>query len=187
MLAAAEALLLADARLTESVSFLATQPQEQVATSMPVLAESPCPWKQSHWRGRTCAGPVGEAAAWERPQVPTALAATQGGAAVAAEVEAGGRAWTVTAVSMGNPHAVVYSCSGGPIKAPAPSPRPGVPPALECPQPSLALVRMLQQWAAANRHTSLLDGSCGSAAGLQGCLMSTLLPVPHWLGKVLAV
>jgi hypothetical protein len=36
--------------------------------------------------------------------------------AVAAPLELGGRSWTVTAVSMGNPHAVVYSCDGAPVK-----------------------------------------------------------------------
>jgi diaminopimelate epimerase len=48
--------------------------------------------------------------------VPTTLPATRGGAAVAAELEVAGRTWTVTAVSMGNPHAVVYDSSEGPVK-----------------------------------------------------------------------
>lgn len=49
-------------------------------------------------------------------QVPTTLEATQDGAVVAAEVEVGGRTWTVSAVSMGNPHAIVYASSDGPVK-----------------------------------------------------------------------
>lgn len=48
--------------------------------------------------------------------VPTTLPATRDGTAVAAPLEVAGRSWTVTAVSMGNPHAVVYSSSDGPIK-----------------------------------------------------------------------
>lgn len=49
-------------------------------------------------------------------QVPTTLPATQDGAAVAAPLQTAGRSWTVTAVSMGNPHAIVYSSSDGPVK-----------------------------------------------------------------------
>lgn len=49
-------------------------------------------------------------------QVPTTLEATKDGAVVAAELEVGGRTWTVSAVSMGNPHAIVYASSDGPVK-----------------------------------------------------------------------
>ena len=43
------------------------------------------------------------------PAVPTTLAPTrEGGRVVAAPVDLGGRQLTVTAVSMGNPHAVVF-------------------------------------------------------------------------------
>lgn len=55
--------------------------------------------------------PILEAAA-----VPTKLEATQDGTAVAVQLEVAGRSWSVTAVSMGNPHAIVYSNSDGPIR-----------------------------------------------------------------------
>jgi diaminopimelate epimerase len=45
--------------------------------------------------------------------VPTTLPATQGGAAVAAPLNVGGVDWTVTAVSMGNPHALVFARGAG--------------------------------------------------------------------------
>lgn len=48
-------------------------------------------------------------------RVPTTLPPTQGDMVVAAPLEAAGSTWTVTAVSMGNPHAVVYSRDGKPI------------------------------------------------------------------------
>lgn len=50
------------------------------------------------------------------PSVPTTLPPTQGGAVVAAPLEVAGTRYTVTAVSMGNPHAVVYSAGGAPVK-----------------------------------------------------------------------
>mmetsp|Transcript_15982 Transcript_15982/g.48004 ORF Transcript_15982/g.48004 Transcript_15982/m.48004 type:complete len:341 (-) Transcript_15982:480-1502(-) len=53
---------------------------------------------------------------FEPSQVPTTLEATKDGAVVAAELEVGGRTWTVSAVSMGNPHAIVYASSDGPVK-----------------------------------------------------------------------
>lgn len=48
--------------------------------------------------------------------VPTTLAATKDGAVVAAPLEAGERTWEVTCVSMGNPHAIIYSSCCGDIK-----------------------------------------------------------------------
>lgn len=64
--------------------------------------------------GQVCVdmGPPTLAAA----DIPTTLPATRDGAAVAAQLEAAGRMWTVTAVSMGNPHAIVYESSEGPVK-----------------------------------------------------------------------
>lgn len=50
------------------------------------------------------------------PSVPTTLPPTQGSAVVAAPLEVLGTHYTVTAVSMGNPHAVVYSAGGAPVK-----------------------------------------------------------------------
>jgi diaminopimelate epimerase len=38
------------------------------------------------------------------------------GRIVAAPLEVGGKRWTVTSVSMGNPHAVVFECDGEPLK-----------------------------------------------------------------------
>uniref|UniRef100_A0A061S7A8 diaminopimelate epimerase n=1 Tax=Tetraselmis sp. GSL018 TaxID=582737 RepID=A0A061S7A8_9CHLO len=53
----------------------------------------------------------------EPAKVPTALAANSAsGAAVAQEIEVDGLAWTVTAVSMGNPHAVVFRGGGFPLE-----------------------------------------------------------------------
>jgi diaminopimelate epimerase len=45
--------------------------------------------------------------------VPTTLAATRDGAAVAAPMRVGGVDWTVTAVSMGNPHALIFARGPG--------------------------------------------------------------------------
>jgi diaminopimelate epimerase len=56
-------------------------------------------------RVRVDMGPPTLAAA----DVPTTLAPTRDGAAVAAELAAGGRRLTATAVSMGNPHAVLFA------------------------------------------------------------------------------
>ena len=48
--------------------------------------------------------------------VPTTLEATRdGGQAVAAPLDVAGSSWTVTAVGMGNPHAVVYSRDGADV------------------------------------------------------------------------
>ena len=48
--------------------------------------------------------------------VPTTLAATQdGGRVVSAPMEVAGSSWTVTAVGMGNPHAIVYERDGKPL------------------------------------------------------------------------
>lgn len=52
----------------------------------------------------------------EGMQVPTTLESTRGSTVVARELEVDGRTWTVSAVSMGNPHALVYSVDGGPVK-----------------------------------------------------------------------
>lgn len=52
----------------------------------------------------------------EGPKVPTTLAPTQGSMVVQQELSVEGRAYKVTCVSMGNPHAVVYSVDGAPIK-----------------------------------------------------------------------
>lgn len=65
--------------------------------------------------GQVCVdmGPPTLAAA----QVPTTLPATRdNGAAVAAELQVAGKTWSVTCVSMGNPHAIVYSNSDGLVK-----------------------------------------------------------------------
>jgi len=49
--------------------------------------------------------------------VPTTLEPTmEGGRVVARELEVDGRRWTVSAVSMGNPHALVYSVDGKPVR-----------------------------------------------------------------------
>ena len=48
--------------------------------------------------------------------VPTTLAATEGDHVIAAPLEVAGRTWTITAVSMGNPHAIVYACDGADVK-----------------------------------------------------------------------
>ncbi|CAD7702740.1 unnamed protein product [Ostreobium quekettii] len=50
------------------------------------------------------------------PSVPVTLSPTSDGMVVAQELEVAGSEWTVTAVSMGNPHAVVFSRDGKPIK-----------------------------------------------------------------------
>lgn len=51
-----------------------------------------------------------------RDLVPTTLPPTKDGAVVAAPLEAAGLTWQVTCVSMGNPHAIIYSSSQGDIK-----------------------------------------------------------------------
>lgn len=48
--------------------------------------------------------------------VPVTLAPTRDGMVVAQKLEVAGSEWTVTGVSMGNPHAVVFSRDGKPIK-----------------------------------------------------------------------
>lgn len=45
--------------------------------------------------------------------VPTNLAPTQGETVVQQKIEAAGKEWSVTAVSMGNPHALIYSYADG--------------------------------------------------------------------------
>ncbi|GBF90140.1 diaminopimelate epimerase [Raphidocelis subcapitata] len=51
------------------------------------------------------------------PRVPTTLPPTrEGGAVVEAPLPLAGRRWGITCVSMGNPHAVIYSANGAPIK-----------------------------------------------------------------------
>ena len=47
--------------------------------------------------------------------VPTTLKPTDGDAVVAQKLAVDGREYTVTCVSMGNPHALIYSVDGGPI------------------------------------------------------------------------
>ena len=53
-------------------------------------------------------------------RVPTTLAPTRtddgSNAVVQQELRVAGRAWAMTCVSMGNPHAVTYSADGRPIK-----------------------------------------------------------------------
>lgn len=49
--------------------------------------------------------------------IPTTLTSnSDSGAAVAQPLEVDGAVWTVTTVSMGNPHAVVFGKDGGPVK-----------------------------------------------------------------------
>lgn len=48
-------------------------------------------------------------------EVPTTLAPTRDAAVVAQTLEVAGRSWAVTCVSMGNPHALIYSVDGGPV------------------------------------------------------------------------
>ena len=52
----------------------------------------------------------------EGKEVPTTLEPTSGSTVVARELEVDGRTWTVSAVSMGNPHALVYSVDGKPVQ-----------------------------------------------------------------------
>lgn len=52
----------------------------------------------------------------EGPKVPTTLAPTQGSTVVQQDLVVEGKTYKVTCVSMGNPHAVIYSCDGEPIK-----------------------------------------------------------------------
>jgi diaminopimelate epimerase len=48
--------------------------------------------------------------------VPTTLEATRdGNQAIAVPIEVAGSLWTITAVGMGNPHAVVYSRDGADV------------------------------------------------------------------------
>jgi hypothetical protein len=47
--------------------------------------------------------------------VPTTLPANEEGQVLKAPMEVAGDSWTVTAVSMGNPHAVVYSRNGSDV------------------------------------------------------------------------
>jgi diaminopimelate epimerase len=47
--------------------------------------------------------------------VPTTLPADESGRVIAAPLEVAGEQWTVTAVSMGNPHAVVFSRNGSDV------------------------------------------------------------------------
>lgn len=49
--------------------------------------------------------------------VPTTLPGNDDGTAVAVPLEVAGSSWTITAVGMGNPHAVVYSKDGEDVKA----------------------------------------------------------------------
>jgi hypothetical protein len=54
----------------------------------------------------------------EGPKVPTTLAPTrEGSVVVQQDLLVDGRTWKVTAVSMGNPHAAIYSVDGKPVKA----------------------------------------------------------------------
>ncbi|KAG1671963.1 hypothetical protein FOA52_013335 [Chlamydomonas sp. UWO 241] len=50
------------------------------------------------------------------PKVPTTLAPTQGSTVVAQDLVVAGKTWKVSCVSMGNPHALIYTCDGKPIK-----------------------------------------------------------------------
>ncbi|KXZ50784.1 hypothetical protein GPECTOR_15g469 [Gonium pectorale] len=52
----------------------------------------------------------------EGPKVPTTLAPTQGSTVVQQDLVVDGKTYKVTCVSMGNPHAVIYSCDGKTIK-----------------------------------------------------------------------
>ncbi|GIL48824.1 hypothetical protein Vafri_5245 [Volvox africanus] len=52
----------------------------------------------------------------EGAKVPTTLAPTQGSTVVSQDLAVEGRTYKVTCVSMGNPHAVIYSCDGNTIK-----------------------------------------------------------------------
>lgn len=50
------------------------------------------------------------------PSIPVHLAPTQKGMVVAQHLQVAGSEWTITAVSMGNPHAVVFARDNKPIK-----------------------------------------------------------------------
>lgn len=52
----------------------------------------------------------------EGPKVPTTLAPTSGSTVVQQTLMVDGKAYAMTCVSMGNPHAVTYSVDGKPIK-----------------------------------------------------------------------
>ncbi|PNH05213.1 Diaminopimelate epimerase, chloroplastic [Tetrabaena socialis] len=60
----------------------------------------------------------------EGPKVPTTLAPTQGTTVVQQDLVVEGKTYKVSCVSMGNPHAVIYSCDGEAIKPGACSPQP---------------------------------------------------------------
>jgi diaminopimelate epimerase len=48
-------------------------------------------------------------------KVPTTLSPTEGDRVIKADLEVAGRTWGVSAVSFGNPHAVIYTVDGGPV------------------------------------------------------------------------
>lgn len=52
----------------------------------------------------------------EGPKVPTTLAPTHGSSIIQQDLVVDGKTYKVTCVSMGNPHAVIYTCDGKPIK-----------------------------------------------------------------------
>ncbi|GIL69377.1 hypothetical protein Vretimale_13496 [Volvox reticuliferus] len=52
----------------------------------------------------------------EGAKVPTTLVPTQGSTVVCQDLAVDGKIYKVTCVSMGNPHAVIYSCDGRAIK-----------------------------------------------------------------------
>ena len=52
----------------------------------------------------------------EGARVPTTLAPTQGSTVVQQDLVVDGNTYKVSCVSMGNPHAIVYSCDGKTIK-----------------------------------------------------------------------
>lgn len=49
-------------------------------------------------------------------EIPTTLAANSDGAVIREELEVGGQRYSVSCVSMGNPHALIYEVDGKPIK-----------------------------------------------------------------------
>lgn len=48
----------------------------------------------------------------EGPKVPTTLSPTQGSTVIKAPLTVDGKTYAVTCVSMGNPHAIIYSADG---------------------------------------------------------------------------
>lgn len=50
------------------------------------------------------------------PAVPTTLEPTQGSTVVQQQLQVAGKGWSITCVSMGNPHAIIYSNEDGPVK-----------------------------------------------------------------------